>query len=423
MSDQPSYVSVPVPHEQRQSFWAVAAVMLGVTFSSAQLMVGATLRSGCTFSTFCSSTLTGSLLLSIYACLLAGIAAETGCSIHLLARQTFGHHGSWITSCLLAFSQSCWFVIGIAMFANPVRKYLAVFGWPCATWVPAIFVGILLSVASFWGMPLLIVISGMSLLFTISGSGFSVLTLFMDNPEAWSEIRQFTPESNEMLSFTAATGLAIGAFISLSTCAPDFARFAQKRRSAVTATALAFVVGMLLTLGLGALSRQFYVTHDISEVMVQQGMLALGIMVLGLTIFATNSSMLYSSSLGLATVMGKSRRVIAVINGIIGTIAALWLYQDFSFWLPSLNDFLPPIGAIIIADYYVVRDLKSNPQEAIGHGLPALLAWAVGTGAAIIFRSTRLAFPAFNGMFIAVLVYFLLVRYCLNHPAAKKADI
>ena len=40
------------------------------------------------------------------------------------------------------------------------------------------------------------------------------------------------------------------------------------------------------------------------------------------------------------------------ISGIIGTALAIWLYYNFVSWLSILNCALPPIGIIVILDYF-----------------------------------------------------------------------
>nr|WP_215417942.1 cytosine permease [Escherichia coli] len=47
--------------------------------------------------------------------------------------------------------------------------------------------------------------------------------------------------------------------------------------------------------------------------------------------------------------------VLSVINGIIGTVCALWLYNNFVGWLTFLSAAIPPVGGVIIADYLMNR--------------------------------------------------------------------
>ena len=83
--------------------------------------------------------------------------------------------------------------------------------------------------------------------------------------------------------------------------------------------------------------------------------LYLGALSLGLNIWTTNDNALYASGLGFANITGMSSKTLSVINGIIGTVCALWLYNNFVGWLTFLSAAIPPVGGVIIADYLMNR--------------------------------------------------------------------
>lgn len=83
---------------------------------------------------------------------------------------------------------------------------------------------------------------------------------------------------------------------------------------------------------------------DISDVMIAQGLLLPAIVVLGLNIWTTNDNALYASGLGFANITGLSSRTLSVANGIIGTLCALWLYNNFVGWLTFLSAAIPRLA-------------------------------------------------------------------------------
>lgn len=89
--------------------------------------------------------------------------------------------------------------------------------------------------------------------------------------------------------------------------------------------------------------------------MIAQGLLLPAIIVLGLNIWTTNENALYASGLGLSNITGRSSTTMSIINGIVGTIFALWLYNNFVGWLTFLSLAIPPIGGVIIADFFANR--------------------------------------------------------------------
>ena len=76
---------------------------------------------------------------------------------------------------------------------------------------------------------------------------------------------------------------------------------------------------------------------------------------LGANIWTTNDNALYSGALGLSNITKVSKRPLVLVCGAIGTVAALWLYDNFISWLTLLNATLPPIGVILMLDYFLNR--------------------------------------------------------------------
>ncbi|WP_413478405.1 cytosine permease, partial [Vibrio hibernica] len=99
---------------------------------------------------------------------------------------------------------------------------------------------------------------------------------------------------------------------------------------------------------------------DISEVRMAQGLLIPAIIVLGLNIWTTNDNALYASGLGFSNITGLPSKYISMVNGIIGTLCALWLYNNFVGWLTFLSLAIPPIGGVIIADFFKNRQRYFN---------------------------------------------------------------
>ncbi|KAJ3197713.1 hypothetical protein HK101_001165, partial [Irineochytrium annulatum] len=105
----------------------------------------------------------------------------------------------------------------------------------------------------------------------------------------------------------------------------------------------------------GAVGAMAYNLADISEVMFLQGLIIPAIIVLGLNIWTTNDNALYASGLGFANITKISKKFFVVVNGIVGTVFAMWMYNNFVSFLNVLGAAIPSIGAIIIADYFIVK--------------------------------------------------------------------
>ncbi|MFH0257295.1 cytosine permease [Vibrio rumoiensis] len=346
----------PVPKSERKGVLSLTLVMLGLTFFSASMWTGGSLGTGLTYHDFFMAVLIGNLLLGIYTSLLGYIGSSTGLSTHLLARFSFGSKGSWLPSFLLGGTQVGWFGVGVAMFAIPVQRATGI-----DTNTLIIISGLLMTVTVYFGISALMVLSTIAVpAIAILGS-YSVYQA-IHSAGGIEVIQHQVPE--QPLDFSVALAMVIGSFISAGTLTADFVRFGKKPLNAVLITMVAFFIGNTLMFIFGAAGASVTGQSDISEVMMAQGLLIPAIIVLGLNIWTTNDNALYASGLGFSNITGLPSKYISMVNGIIGTLCALWLYNNFVGWLTFLSLAIPPIGGVIIADFFKNRQRYLNFEQA-----------------------------------------------------------
>ncbi|MFP7442428.1 cytosine permease [Bacillus infantis] len=390
-----------VPQKHRSGFWRMLVVMLGLTFFSASMWSGGTLGSGLTFMQFIGIVLAGNLILGAYTGALAYIAAKTGLSTHLLTRYAFGEKGSYLSSFLLAATQVGWFGVGVAMFALPVQKVTGL-----DAYLLIAIAGILMTATAFFGMKALAILSFIAVpLITILGS-FSVFKA-TETVGGLDGLMQYQPA--EAIGLAAALTICVGSFISAGTLTPDFARFANTKRSAVITTVIAFFIGNSLMFIFGAIGAIATGQSDISEVMFIQKLILPAILVLGLNIWTTNDNALYASGLGFSSITKISKSKVVIFNGIIGTILAMWLYNNFVGWLTILGTALPPVGAIILADYFIIKRGKYKKFEQMRFkavNWPAMIAWCAGVLAANFIPGI----PPVNALLGAAITFVVITK-------------
>ncbi|NEU30539.1 cytosine permease [bacterium LRH843] len=396
-----------VPQANRNGFWKILAVMLSLSFFSASMMAGGTLGTGLSFIQFIWIVLTGNLVLGLYTGTLAHIAAKTGLSTHLLTRYAFGEKGSYVSSFLLATTQVGWFGVGLAMFAVPVAKatggniYLIIAVFGLLMTVSAIFGMKMLTLLGFIAVPAIAIFGSYSMADAASTAG------------GFQEL--FAYEPTQAISVALALTICIGSFISAGTLTPDFARFAKSSRSAVSANIIAFFLGNSLMFLFGAVGAMVFGKADISDVMFLQGLLIPAIIVLGLNIWTTNDSALYASGLGFSNITKLPKHKVVVFNGILGTIAAMWLYNNFVGFLTVLGSTLPPIGAIILADYFLIKRGKYQPFETMTFksvNWIAILAWVGG----VVIANVTPGIPPINALLGSALIYVVAMK-CMPERA------
>ncbi|SON52345.1 cytosine permease [Vibrio tapetis] len=347
MASDNNYSLGPVPQSARKGIASLTMVMLGLTFFSASMWTGGSLGTGLSFNDFFLAVLIGNLLLGIYTSCLGYIGASTGLSTHLLARFSFGSKGSWLPSLLLGGTQVGWFGVGVAMFAIPVHKATGI-----DTNTLIIVSGLLMTATVYFGISALMVLSAIAVPAIAILGGYSVFTA-VDSIGGVAELQKVQPA--EPIDFSIAVAMVVGSFVSAGTLTADFVRFGKKPAGAVLITMIAFFIGNSLMFIFGAAGASVTGQSDISEVMIAQGLLIPAIIVLGLNIWTTNDNALYASGLGFSNITGLPSKYISMANGVVGTLCALWLYNNFVGWLTFLSVAIPPIGGVIIADFLVNR--------------------------------------------------------------------
>lgn len=385
----------PVPAQHRRGFWPMLIVMMGFTFFSASMWTGGRLGTGLTAGQFVLAVLGGNMILGIYTGTLAYIAAQSGLSTHLLARRSFGVKGSWLPSLLLGGTQVGWFGVGVMMFALPVQKltgvnlYLLIFA-----------AGLLMTATAYFGIRALTALSFVAVP-AIAGLGFFSVEHAVTTAGGLNQLLTVTPDVP--IDFALALTLCVGSFISGGTLTPDFTRFSRTSTIAVSTTVVAFFVGNSLMFTFGAVGASYYQQADISEVMLLQGLIVPAVIVLGLNIWTTNDSALYASGLAFSNITGVSKNKLVVINGVLGSLFSIYLYHHFVGFLTLLSASLPPIGAIIISDYYLYRN-KPKFNNHAGLRPSAFLAWAGGCSAAHFLAGLA----PINGLIGAAFIYLML---------------
>lgn len=403
-----------VTGDSRRGMFSMFVIMLGFTFFSASMWTGGTLGIGLTGAEFLFAVLTGNLILGLFTGALAHIGAKTGLSTHLLAKYSFGEKGSYLGSFLLALTQVGWFGVGVSMFAIPVNK---VYPNIDIKLIVAIS-GILMTGTAYFGIKAVTILSAIAVPSIAILGGTSVISA-VNQAGGIKEVMSIAPVAP--ISVMAGIGMCIASFISGGSLTADFARFAKTSKIGVTSTIVAFFLGNSLMFIFGAVGGKVFGTADISDVMFAQGIIVPAIIVLGFNIWTTNDNALYSSGLGFSSITKISKNKMVMINGVLGTLFALPLYNNFVGWLALLNTLLPGIGAIIICDFFFVnrgeyKKLENMEFNAINY--LAILAWLTGVIGAKILPGIA----PINNVIMTMSVYYLAVKVMETKKGVKYAN-
>ncbi len=394
----PDYSLSPVPAGARRSFLTMFMIMLGFTFFSASMWTGQTLGLSLDLAGFWKALLLGGVILGAYTGALGYVGAKTGLSLDLLAQHSFGAKGSYLPSALISFTQIGWFGVGVAMFAIPVAKLVA----PDSAWVPYVLVaaaGVCMTASAFFGIRAMTVVSYISVPL-IAVLGIAAMVIAVRNGDM-SLAEKFA--EHQGMSVVAGAGLVIGSFVSGGTATPNFTRFAKSAKQAVIVTVIAFFLGNSLMFCFGAVSGVYVGGNDIFEVMIALNLTVFAILVLGLNIWTTNDNALYSAGLGLSNITKIRKSPMVLISGVLGTVTAIWLYDNFVGWLNILNCTLPPVGAILVLGYFC-HAKEYERWDEIGQQVNWFAVAGVVLGAAVA-NLVPVGIASINGMVVACICY------------------
>jgi cytosine permease len=418
------YTFERVPKKAWKSFGAMFVIMLGFTFFSASMWTGVSLANGLNFGGFMTAVMVGGLILSVYTGVLGYIGSDTRLSFDLLCRRAFGLKGSYLPSAMIALTQIGWFGVGAAMFAIPAAGQLAAaFGldqnlW---TWILVILCGACMTTSAYFGIKGIEVVSWISCpLIAILGTVSMVLATKSYNGGFTAMFGQ----SAGSVTLFSGIGMVIGSFVSGGTATPNFSRFAKDNKSSVVTTVFAFLIGNTLMFLFGGVAGAATGQNDIFYVMITQGafMGAAAFVVLGANIWTTNDNALYTGAMGLSNITKVRKRPMVIVAGVLGTVLAVWLYNNFCNWLTILNASLPCVGAVIAVDYFRNREkYRAAEEDDRQINWAAIAAVAVGFAvgnltAGNFIKDFTWGIAAINNMASAVIVYLAIEAI----PAARK---
>ena len=401
------YSNSSVPASSRRGTLTMFMIMLGFTFFSASMWVGQNLAAGLDFKGFIGALILGGVILGAYTGSLGYIGAESGLSLDLLAQRSFGRKGSWLPSAMISFTQMGWFGVGLAMFAIPVAKELLGLEvtpdfMPWQGYLLVAIAGVLMTASAYFGIKSLTIVSYVAVpLVAILGTVAMIMAVHHGDSGL---IEQFAKGTKD-LGVIAGAGLVIGSFVSGGTATPNFTRFAKNGKIAAIVTVCAFFLGNSLMFFFGAVSSIYVGGNDIFEVMLNLNLFYVAVAVLGLNIWTTNDNALYSTGLGLANITGGSKKLMVLISGIIGTVAAVWLYWNFCSWLNVLNCTLPPVGIILILGYFLHR--KEYLDGSISIKTVDWFAVLGVVAGAVVANLVHWGIPSINGMATAAVIYII----------------
>lgn len=406
-----------VPSGARKGLFSTAILLFGFTFFTATMFAGGKIGMAFDFTTLLWAAVIGNLLLGLYAAALGFIACRSGLNSVLMGRFCFGEVGSKLSDMLLGFTQIGWYAWGTATVAIVLVKIL---GLPEGLTIPLmVLFGFGFCLTAFVGY------KGLDLLSRVAVPAMLVLlvaSLWIATRDVGGLAGLLAVEPSESMSLSVAITLVFGTFVSGATQATNWTRFARSGRVAVLASLLGFFIGNGLMIVAGAYGAIVYQQPDVVEVLVLQGLSMAAVIMLFLNLWTTQDNTIYNfAAAGCNLLRTGKRKTVTLAGAGIGTLLAIGgMYELLIPFLILLGSIIPPIGGVIMADYFYAH--RARYPKLADARLPAFN-W-VGLGAYLIGALSAYFSPwvaPLVGIAVAALAYVVLFE--LNKALAGRQQV
>ena len=404
-----------VPLEARKSFWSLAPLLMGFTLYSGTLFAGGLVGPAYRFfPDLVGLIIIGNLILGVYAAALSYIAANTGLSTVLMARFSFGSIGSRWVDFILGFTQIGWYAWGSALMAELANKLLGIpTGW---NWLIILFFTYFFCSTAYIGYRAMdwlsrIAVPAMLILM------FWSLAIALGKVGGYDGLQAIVP--SKQLGIGEALTIIVGTFVSGGTQATNWSRFAKNGKTAAISTLAAFFFANGFLIFCGAFGALVYSNEDIVQVMALQGLLFWGLVLLFLNMWTTQDNTIYAFSVAGAHMFRTNKRTAFVLGGATVALVLAWggIYNMLIPYLILLGTFIPPIGGVVMADYWLRHqgEFPSLEERQPAFNWAGIIAYALASAIAYIAPGVK---PV-NGIITAVILYFVLSKV-IPQSSSKK---
>ncbi|PAA25798.1 MULTISPECIES: cytosine permease [Pseudomonas] len=406
MSSPGDFPLSEAPRSARKGLLSISMVLFSFTFFTGTMFAGGKLGMAFNFVDMLWIAAIGNTLLALYAAALALIASRSGLNTVLMGRLCFGEAGSRLSDFLLGFAELGWYAWGTATVAIVLVKMLGLaegFTLPLM-----VFFGMGFSITAIIGYKGLDVLSRVSvpLMFVLLIVSMYIATQHVGG---FSGLAAVIPQ--QTMTVSAAITMVFGTFASGATQATNWTRLSRSGRIAVTASVVSFLLGNGLMIVTGAWCAMVYQQADIVEVMMLQGLSFAAVIMLCLNLWTIQGPTIYNVAAATChLVRSERRRTMTLIAAAVGVLLAMGgMYEMLIPFLVLLGSIIPPIGGVIMADFWFRHRGKYPALASVQlprYNLAGLTAYAVG--ALLAYLSPWIA--PLVGIGASAIVYIVLLK-------------
>ena len=415
------YEHNPVPAKARLSLFSNVMVWIGFPMIITGAMTGSILVLGMGFVNALKAMVIGNIVMFIYVGLLGLIGTRSGKNFALIATGVFGRKGYVFASGLLSCLLLGWYAVqtgitGALISSTYGMNYVAMTVVAGILYIGITFVGVRgLHYIGLVSVPLFVIL-GLWTLFDSAGHA------------GWSHVLSYAGnKGHATMSMGIGLTIVLTLFVDAGTVTADFNRWAKTPADSLISTFSAFpfanlvamLVGGVMTAALAVPDANPFGADNMFGYMNSKQLVWLTVIAflfLYLNLGSVCSHCLYNSATGWSRILNGHMRAAAVVLGAIGIIVAatnVWAY--FIQWLTILGILVPPIGAIILVDQYVLR--RNLDRYDDWHGT-AFVAWICGSAVGLLveFTANYLSTAIFS--FLTAAVVYLIIGLMMGERRA-----
>ena len=351
-------------NEKRTSVFSNGLIWFGAGVSLAEILTG-TYFAPLGFGRAMAAILLGHLIGGLMMFAAGMIGAKERKSAMETVKMSFGEKGSLLFAVLNVLQLVGWTAIMIydgALAADGVLH--------TGNWVWAVIIGALIIVWIFIGL------TNLGKLNTVAMTALFILSLVLFKVIFFGSGSMTPIVDDGSLTFGAAVELAVAMPLSWLPLISDYTREAKEpvKATAVSSIVYGLVSCWMYVIGMSAAI--FTGESDIAQIMIKAGLGIAGLLIIIFSTVTTTFLDAYSAGISAESIFSKLKgKYMAVAVTVIGTIGAIiFPMDDITDFLYLIGSVFAPMIAIQIADFFILKEDRSNKQVSIVN----LLVWVVG---------------------------------------------
>ena len=417
------YHSSPVPLADRLGFAQPAWVWSGFGIAFICAVIGGAIQQGLGTRDAILAIILGNAILFFYAAALGYASGRWGMNFPLTVRAVYGRRGAFLPVIVVTALVTGWYSFHTWLTADIIRVAFGIES-------QLVIASIALVVGVVYAVPVILGIRSMALVRKIALPAMALFVLYYlvtkvlpAGADVW------TAEGTGEMTFFTGVGIAWATFAVSGTMTGDIVRYTRTGRQAIGVTGVAFLVSNGPFMILGALfaaaiddpTVPYFL--DSSSVTVLLPLVAIAV----LSTWSTADACLYNATLGYANsipgfgwrsagLLGTAIGVVLAMTGVIGNVTNL---------LIAIGLIVPPVGAAIITDYFVLRrGVEFSADRTSPVNVAAIVATVCGIAAGIVMY---FSFPAvifgIPGMIVTAVVYVVLATTLGRRVGAERPEV